>query len=100
MKRHNVVDIRHRHNGGHFWGVICLLRNWWDPGIQAENRSKNFRQTNVNEIEPQKKMKLILALSVALLILSLRLSRCFILLRESTDLDSDIVVNGTKIILG
>ena len=45
-------------------------------------------------------MKLILALSVALLILSLRLSRCFILLRESTDLDSDIVINGTKIILG
>ena len=45
-------------------------------------------------------MKMILALSVALLILSLRLSRCFILLRESNDLDSDIVVNGNKIILG
>ena len=49
-----------------------------------------------------KKMKLVLALSVALLILSLRLSRCFILLREgyARILDTDIVVNGNKIILG
>ena len=47
-------------------------------------------------------MKLVLAVTVALLILSLRLSRYFILLWEGSArlLDADIVVNGNKIILG